>query len=308
MTPRVSIVLPTRDRLRQLQRALASVDAQSFRDHELIVIDDGSTDGTREWLTAEPAGARLVTTATPRGAGAARNRGIEAARGELIAFLDDDDVWRPTYLEQQIAHLDANPDVALSWAVHLQVDGNGRTSRPDTRALMEYSSPLVRMLSEGFIHTMSVVVCRRELFATLGPFNENARIVHDLEWYARLMAAGQRFIHLPQTLVLRAMPGGLVTSHRDWFEEERRVVDAVFAAASSNPADERLVRAYRALFFAHLGLSKADLRFGLARLADALLTSPFSTARVGARRLVRRLQLHGDRGTGRRDDAASAAP
>ncbi len=290
MSPRVSVILPTRDRLDALRRALDSVAAQSFSDHEVIVIDDGSTDGTRAWLAGEAGTARVLATDRARGAGAARNLGIAVARGELIAFLDDDDVWQRAYLERQVAHLDAHPDAALSWAGHLEIETGGRTRRPDTRALLDCSSPLVRMLSEGFIHTMSVVVCRRTLFDAHAPFDEGRRIVQDLEWYARLLAAGERFVHLPETLVLRSMPGGLVTRHRAWYEEERAVIAASLAAAPVHSRDARFVRASRALFFARLGLAKTDVPFGLARLAEALLTSPRSTTRVAFRRVVRRMR------------------
>jgi glycosyltransferase involved in cell wall biosynthesis len=306
VTPRVSVIVPTRDRLQQLQRALAGVAAQSFRDREVLVVDDGSTDGTRKWLSAVGYRVRLVTNAAPGGAGAARNRGIEQARGELIAFLDDDDIWRPSYLEQQVGHLDANRDASLSYADHLEIDASGRASRPDTRALMKYDTPLVRMLAESFIHTMSVVVCRRGLFEVLGPFNESLHIVQDLEWYARLLSSGERVVHLPETLVGRAVPGGLVTKHRQWLDEERRVVETVFVAGEVNTRDARLIRAYRSLFFAHLGLSKGDISFGLMRLADALLTSPSSTLSIAARRVGRRLQRP-DR-AGPWDAAASAVP
>lgn len=290
MTPHVSVVLPTRNRLPQLRRALAGVAAQSFRDCEVIVVDDGSTDGTREWLSDGCAGVRFVTTPAPGGAGAARNRGIAQARGELIAFLDDDDVWRPAYLEQQVRHLDANREAALSYADHVEIDASGRARRPDTRALMKYRTVLVRMLAESFIHTMSVVMCRRGLFDALGHFDESLHIVHDLEWYARLLAAGQQFVHLPQTLVGRAVPGGLVTRHRQWLEEERRVVETTFAAGATVPGDERLVRACRSLYFARLGFSRGDVPFGLACLADALRTSTRWTLRIAARRVDRRLQ------------------
>ena len=306
MTPRVSVILPTRDRLRQLQHALASVAAQGYRDVEVLVVDDGSTDGTRTWLAHQGSSVRVVSTDTSRGAAAARNRGIERARGDLIAFLDDDDVWRPAYLEAQVEHLDANPTAALSYADHLEVDAIGRASHPDTRALLAYDSPLVRMLAEGFIHTMSVVVCRRSVFDRLGLFSERLSIVHDWEWYARVLASGAAFTHLARPLVGRAVPGGLVTRHRPWFDEERQVIDATFAAGVAGAGHRRLVRAYRSLFFAHLALSRGDVGFGLLRLADAFLTSPWSALRVAARRLIRRVQL--TRRPEPWDAAASATP
>lgn len=288
MTPRVSVVVPTRDRLASLQRALASVTAQTFRSMEVVVVDDGSTDGTMGWLAGN-AGVRRVTNDTPGGAGAARNRGIAHARGELIAFLDDDDVWQPSYLEEQVRNLDATPGAALSYADHLEVGPADRAARPDTQSLLGYSSVLVRLLAEGFIHTMSVVVCRRRLFDTHGAFDERLRVVQDLEWYARLLAAGEHVVHLPRTLVGRTVPGGLVMRHRQWYDEERHVVDAALATGAITARDAALVRAYRSLFFAHLALSRRDATFAIVRLAEALETFPLWTLRIATRRMVRRL-------------------
>ena len=291
MTPRVAIVIPTHNRLRQLQRAVASAEAQTYSDRELIVVDDGSSDGTAAWLSTQPTIRTVRTTVTGAGgAGAARNRGIEQAGGDYIAFLDDDDVWHPAYLERQIAFLSANDDASLSFADHIEVAADGKASHPDTAPLLHYSSPLVRMLAESFIHTMSVVVCRRRLFATVGPFNEGLAIVQDFEWYARLLAAGERVVQLRETLVERAVPGGLVTRHREWSREERPVVDGALAAGNAGSADARLVRAYRSLFFARLALSRRDLSFGVARMMEAMQTSSLWTARIAARRIARRFE------------------
>src|SRR5215210_1948797 len=106
VTPRVSVIVPTRDRLTMLRRALAGVQAQRFGDFEVIVVDDGSADETAEWLRSRRTDIRLVTSTTPGGAAAARNRGLDSARGELVAFLDSDDIWQPSYLDEQVAHLD----------------------------------------------------------------------------------------------------------------------------------------------------------------------------------------------------------
>lgn len=304
MTPRVSVVVPTRNRLGTLRRALTGVEAQRFRDFEVLVIDDGSTDGTAAWLHAERPGVRVLATGGA-GSAAARNAGIEHARGELVAFLDDDDVWRPAYLEAQVEHLDANPAAALSWADHFEVGPGGRASRPDTRALLVYASPLVRLLAESFIHTMSVVVCRRSIFDDFGRFAERLAIVHDLDWYSRLLAGGGSFVHLERALVGRGVPGGLVTLHRRWFREERSLLDEAFAASPAQRTHERMVRAYRSLYFARVGLAAGDLPFGLLRLGEAFLTSPHWTVAIACRRVLRRLQA--ERGPEPRDAAASNA-
>jgi glycosyltransferase involved in cell wall biosynthesis len=89
-----SVIIPTYNRISLLQRTLASVRAQLFADYEIIVVDDGSTDATREWLASQ-SGAIRVLHRSNGGPGAARNRGVREARGDYIAFLDSDDLWFP---------------------------------------------------------------------------------------------------------------------------------------------------------------------------------------------------------------------
>jgi glycosyltransferase involved in cell wall biosynthesis len=288
MIPRVSAVMPTRDRRGLLARALASIEAQRFRDFEVVVVDDGSVDGTASWLRARQPPVSLVEIRRPGGAAAARNRGVESARGEIVAFLDDDDVWHPDYLGVQVAQIDAHPEADLCTTGHIEIDPAGRVARPDLRPLQHYPEPLVHFLAECPIHTLSVVACRRAVFQRIGPFDENLSIVHDLDWYLRLVAAGGRMVHCPAALVERAVPGGLVTQHRHWFVEERAVHQRFFAKNQSTRPLERRVRVLRALFFARVGLTKGDLDFGLARLADAFFISPPDALSIAGLRLLRR--------------------
>ena len=291
MAARVSVVVPTRNRRAALGRALASVEAQTYRDLELVVVDDASTDGTAAWLSARFPAIRVVALASAVGAAAARNRGLEEARGELVAFLDDDDVWRPGYLEAQVAHLDAHPGADLSFADHVERDASGRASLPDTRSLLAYPTPLVRLLSESFIHTMSVVVCRRRAFDRAGRFDERLSIVHDLDWYARVLAGGGRIAHLPRRLVERAVPGGLVTAHSEWFREESQLLARTFAAMPGQGRHERIVRAYRGALLRpdRAGQGPAPLRpLAAGRGAVALPRRGRSGSPAAARLLRRR--------------------
>jgi glycosyltransferase involved in cell wall biosynthesis len=288
MMPRVSVVVATRNRRTVLARALASIDAQSFRDFEVVVVDDGSIDGTADWLRAERPAVCLVAVRTSCGAAAARNRGVERACGEIVAFLDDDDAWRPSYLETQVAQFDAHPDTLLCSTGHVEIDGTGRVSRPDLRPVFDYADPLVHLLAECPLHTLSIVACRRAPLARIGWFDETLTIVHDLDWYLRLVAGGGRREHHPGVLVERGVPGGLVTRHRQWYAEERAVHRRLFARTSIANRDQRRVRASRALLFARVGLAKGDLSFGLARLVEAVLASPLDSVRIAARRLLRR--------------------
>lgn len=129
-TPKVSIVLPTYNRAEFLPQAFASIRAQSFADWELIVIDDGSTDET-ESLVAEFASSSLqpvfYISQENKGPAAARNAGIQHARGECIAFFDSDDEWLPGHMSESVAALEANADVDWVYAATTVVNVAGET-------------------------------------------------------------------------------------------------------------------------------------------------------------------------------------
>jgi len=179
----------------------------------------------------------------------------------------------------------------LSYTDHVEIHPSGRSSRPDTQPLLAYPNPFVRLLAESFIHTMSVVVCRREAFDRFGRFDERLDIVHDLDWYRRVLVGGGSFLYLSRPLVERSVPGGLVTSHRKWFQEERTARAQAFAGNPADTRHKRMVRTYRSLFFARLSLAERDWRFGFVRLAGAFFASPYWTLRIAALRLLRRLRF-----------------
>src|SRR5438105_9391016 len=109
--PLVSVVLPTHNRVVLLARAVTSVLEQSEQDFELIVIDDASEDGTGEYLAAlasQDDRVQVLRNAAPRGGAGARNQGMALSRGRWIAFLDDDDQWKRTKLQQQLRTLRAD--------------------------------------------------------------------------------------------------------------------------------------------------------------------------------------------------------
>ena len=129
--PAVSVMIPVHNRRDPIARAVDSVLAQTFRDFELIVVDDGSDDGTGEVLAAY--GDRLTVIRQERaGVSAARNRGVAASRGPLLAFLDSDDWWLPEKLAAQVEFFRTRPDAALCQTEELWLR-NGRRVNPGTR-------------------------------------------------------------------------------------------------------------------------------------------------------------------------------
>lgn len=296
---RVSVVIPTRNRLEKLRRALAAVDRQTFRDFDVWIVDDGSTDGTARYLRQgslreEYPGISSINVRVnerPVGAAAARNRALDRARGELIAFLDDDDIWLPDYLKEQVASLDSHPDASASFAAHTEVDPQGRHSRPDVRPLLHYDCPLLHMVTESFIHTLSVFVCRREAFDRVGPLDDRLGIVHDIDWYARLLLSGGTIVPVAgSSLVRREIPGGLVTRHREWFEEEQSWLSRVFGQSRECARRQGCVRAHRALFFARLGMGRKDYSFAVRRLFEAFRVAPIRSIQIAFLRLSRNLR------------------
>lgn len=185
--PAVSVVIPTYQRIATLRAAIDSVLAQTMGDVELIVVDDGSTDGTAEAVRslAEP---RLVLLRheTNRGAAAARNTGIAAARGGWVALLDSDDVWTPDKLARQLARLRAAPDPVGAATTDFVLSRNGGASRV-ARHQRPAPTWLDTLLDSCPVSPGTTLMARREVFATVGPLDETLRRFEDWDWLLRYL-------------------------------------------------------------------------------------------------------------------------
>jgi glycosyltransferase involved in cell wall biosynthesis len=119
--PRVSVIIPFQNRIPWLKEAVASVLAQTFQDFEIIIVDNGSTDAYEA-----PNDPRIrYIRQEDRGPAGGRNRGMDVARGDYIAFLDSDDLFMPTKLERQVAFMDARPETLLSHTSYIRIDVHG---------------------------------------------------------------------------------------------------------------------------------------------------------------------------------------
>ncbi len=178
--PFISVIVPTYNRLELLKLTLDSVRKQTFRDFEIVVVDDGSTDGTWEWLEDQ---ADLRALRQPNsGIATSRNNGAAAARGRWFAFLDHDDLWAPEKLQIQADFIRDNPEVALVAARHVRL-GN-RYSRPERPTWIK-GDLLVKVFSESFIHTSSVVI-KREVFDKIGGFPARYRFADEFDVWLRI--------------------------------------------------------------------------------------------------------------------------
>ncbi len=172
--PRVSVLLTCYNHLDYLPVAYQSVLDQTFQDFEIIALDDGSTDGSREWLTAHAERARVIFNERNLGTYGTLNVGLDAATGEFIAILNDDDVWRPDKLARQVEMLDAFPRIGLVHTDGYFIDGQGQ-ERHDSPLGFDFprteTGDVIGALIRANSIIASAVVARRQCFDDLGGFN-----------------------------------------------------------------------------------------------------------------------------------------
>ena len=185
--PRVSVVIPTRNRREFAQEAVASVLGQTHRDLELVVVDDGSSDGTADALRRRFPDPRLRVLEQPhRGVSAARNRGVRETSGEWLAFLDSDDLWLPRKLERQLEELERRPEHPACYTEEIWYR-NGRRVNP-RRIHAKHSGWIFDRCLPLCIISPSSILMRREVFEALGGFDESLPACEDYDLWLRLAA------------------------------------------------------------------------------------------------------------------------
>jgi cellulose synthase/poly-beta-1,6-N-acetylglucosamine synthase-like glycosyltransferase len=204
--PRVSVIIPTYNNAHFIAATLESVFAQQYHDFEVIVVDDGSTDDTRQVLS--PFLDRITYLHQPNSErSAARNNGLSHAGGEYIAFLDSDDLWAPEKLAKQVTVLDANPQISLVFTraryideVGQPVSFSGQTcdGGPGQQVvIMDYSIPLLNgnVVAGGG----SAAMVRRWMLEKVGKFDLNLVQSEDWDMWLRLAPLGP-FAYIPEPL------------------------------------------------------------------------------------------------------------
>ena len=201
-TSLVSVVMPTRDRAPFLKRAIQSVLAQSFRDWELVVVDDASTDDTVDVVRsfADPR-LRVVQRAESGGASRARNDGVNAGRSPLVAFLDSDDEWLATKLEHQIACLKRDDRVAVVYCREQRIDDRTNRRAPLTRKLP--AGDAFAALVTGWNPTFSSIVVQRSILEAVGGFDPTLPAFNDHDVLLRIAQTGSRFAAIADVLVIK---------------------------------------------------------------------------------------------------------
>jgi glycosyltransferase involved in cell wall biosynthesis len=178
-----SVIIPTFNRAAFLREAIDSVLSQTAKDFELIVVDDGSTDATRELVESYGEAVRYFFQSNA-GASAARNCGIKNARGKFITFLDSDDLWQPKKLARQIEWMKAHPDIMLCYTDEIWIRRGVRVNQKKIHA--KAGGWIYPLCLPRCIISPSSVLMRHELFAAAGVFDEQLPICEDYDLWLRV--------------------------------------------------------------------------------------------------------------------------
>ncbi len=195
-SPKVSVVIPTFNRAQLVTEAVDSILSQSYRDFELVVVDDGSTDDTAQRLTAYGHHIRLYRQEN-RGASAARNAGIGVARGEYIAFLDSDDLWLEDKLRIQMDLMARDPQIKICYTGEIWMRRGVRVNPKNKHR--KYSGWILEKMLPLCIVSPSSVLIAREVFDRVGLFDESLPACEDYDLWLRTG------IHYPFVLIDRPL-------------------------------------------------------------------------------------------------------
>jgi glycosyltransferase involved in cell wall biosynthesis len=287
----VSVIIPTHNRVNLLKRAVQSVLAQTFQDFEIIIVNDCSTDQTREYLTSlvnENSKIQAIHNIQSLGGSRSRNAGIELAKGKWIAFLDDDDTWMADKLTLQLQALTAHPEaVACSASYLINYPMNvKKIAHPPLEVTMS------TLLRSNCLGGASVCICSAEVLKRVAGFDDKLRSAQDWDLWIKLREQG-KIISLPEVLVqyyvhfnyrisndMRAKYAGarrFYFKYRSKMNREARRVNVAFLAfiksrQSSRKLSARMAYLLIAIEYSHAQIGRSYFISSMPRI----LLQPFS--------------------------------
>ena len=290
--PTVSVVMPAYNAAAFVRRAVDSVLAQTWSDLELLGVDDGSTDATRDVLASY--GDRLrVLPKLNGGPAAARNHGLRHARGKYVAFLDADDWWLPQKLERQVALMAGRPELGFCSTATRVVTAAGEPAGDWPCCTSTEPLPdLLFMRSAAVSGSTSGVLAHRSLLLEAAGFDETLRGFEDPDLWIRLSARAG-YACLSETLTVVVRTPGSVSSHLPTmraatlasFRKNRALLPAARRGAYWRAACAGALTDY-----AKMAWRAGDQRHGLMWAAEALLRAPLGCGRLAAGLLVAMLR------------------
>ena len=270
--PAVSIVIPAYRATGYIASAIDSALAQTFADYEIIVVNDGCPETVRLEQILKPYLGKLVyIKQNNTGPAGARNSGIRAARGRLIAFLDADDYWAPNYLIEQMRFFETNPQVHMVYADALLVGDSplaGRTFMELTPS--NGAADFENLLTGRCTVVLSGTVVHRQRLLDVGLFDERLRRAEDYDLWLRLARAGSTIGYRRKALLFRReLPTGLCADTASLFLAELRVLAKVASQSSLTQGQRRKVAMQKDRMKAAIRLEQGKRAFELGEFQEA---------------------------------------
>lgn len=219
--PTVSVVIPNYNSFQFIEKTIESVLQQSFQDFEILVIDDGSTDNSKDIIerySKQDSRIKLFSQAN-QGVSVARNHGIQKASGEFIALLDCDDIWLADKLAAHVKHLQANPNLGLSFARVEFMNFDSKPSGTYSKSRLRNLKPQY-LYEENHVITPSNAVIRRTALEQIGGFDKDLSYYADIELFLRVLCQGWKVEGLSQVLVYYRLTSGGMSAQLYRMEEE----------------------------------------------------------------------------------------
>ncbi len=282
----VSVIIPTYNAPAFLVEAVEAVLAQTYRDYELIVVDDGSGPETRAALGPYMDRIRYVYQENTGIAGA-RNRGLKEAEGNYIAFLDHDDLWLPRNLEKQVARATERPEAGLVYCDFvLFVDtpeGRRDLGDPFAKKCKPEGDVFAALFESNFVNTLAIL-CKRECFEKLGGFDPGYRLILEYEMALRI-AREYDFAYVPEVLAKYRLHGDNTTGGRalSLTKERLLALQKIYSEKGSHHIPRRVYcREIASVYFklAELSHQLGDMPRARSYLLKAIRVRPFTLLRL----------------------------
>jgi len=229
--PLISVITPTYNRASYLPETIESVLSQNYRNLEHIIIDDGSSDTTRNLVNAYlDKGKIRYFYQKNSGQSIARNKGLKEAKGEFVCFLDSDDRWLPNKLRKQLNAFLVNPDVDIVYGDYIFIDEQGNEISHNN--MSRYSGNITKPLLKDNFVSMNTTMTRTTKLKAISGFNENIEVADDYDLWLRL-SVESRFLYIPELLAeYRIMNKQLSSNKSKRFASNEKTLLSFF---DSNP-------------------------------------------------------------------------
>ncbi len=274
--PAISVIMPVYNRATLVGEAIESILTQTFTDFELIIVDDASQDNSAEIIRSYAARddrIRCLMLEQNTGNASARNRGLEVARGEFVACMDDDDISLPERLEKQVAFLRANPEIGVVGVEAMMTDHQLNPLQPYSRLGTSHARIAYDLLQIGDCIVGASMMMRRETLEACGGYDESLPSSPDIELVARLIPR-TRLANLPEQLYLYRQHAGQKAPTLQKFQNWENLLDSLLSRIWGDaplPSRKRFWQVYHRRKLTWLERRRA--RRDLTRCIDRMLAA-----------------------------------